>query len=554
MIETLTTTTTTTTTPQTPPVSPATTLASSASKMTAYLKSTSSCASTSTPTTHLDAVTDLYTRNISNSDVSTCSEELLLDFNESLLQNSPITMLPNYNINPTGEEFGDYLVIDVGGSTLRVAVISIDPGLSPQSSASSSPDTTQPSYLAGEDRSNRVHIVIEKKWEIENSFKNIDGNFFKWIGSKIHETLSQQHVIPLNTDVIKTGITWSFPLETTSHNNGKINYVGKGYTIADDIYDRDLKEIIETATKTHFNLIIDVRTVINDSLAVYAAGRFLDKYTRLAMVLGTGLNLCVALNAHDLHPKKQIKDESIVLLNTETSLFGRTFLNHNANKYDAKIDPRFKYNHHDLSFKPHMETDPVDQTIFQPIELMTSGRYLPELTRLIVEDLIEKKEIFSNGDFDFSQWHEVYTGFTGELMCYISENDDVQGIKSKIGQVYNWDAKFITIDDVKNLKIVINNILKRAAFIVASVIITYIKLINLHNSEVFNSRSRSKKIFKIGFVGSVLLYFNTYRDLILLYVNHNDFIADLNLKVDFKSVDNSSIVGAAIGAAYYKDR
>lgn len=272
------------------------------------------------------------------------------------------------------------------------------------------------------------------------------------------------------------------------------------------------------------------------------------------MVLGTGLNLCVALNAHDLHPKKQIKDESIVLLNTETSLFGRTFLNHNANKYDAKIDSRFKYNHYDLHFKPHMETDPVDQTIFQPIELMTSGRYLPELTRLIVVDLIEKKEIFTNGVFNFSQWHEVYTGFTGELMCYISENDDVQGIKSKIGQVYNWDANFITNDDVKNLKIVINNILKRAAFIVASVIITYIKLINLHNSEVFNSRSRSKKIFKIGFVGSVLLYFNTYRDLILLYVNHNDFIADLNLKVDFKSVDNSSIVGAAIGAAYYKDR
>lgn len=549
MIETL---ITTTPTPTPTPISaPAATLTSS--KMTAFLSGGGGDSKSSTP--HLDAITELYTKNVSNSNVKTCSDELLLDFNESLLENSSITMLPNYNINPTGEEFGDYLVIDVGGSTLRVAVISIDPPLSPQSSASSSPESSA-SYLGGEDRSNRVHIIIEKKWEIENSFKNIDENFFKWIGSKIFETLNEQSVITTNdfTQIINTGITWSFPLETTSHNSGKINYVGKGYTIADDIYNRDLKEILETCMKTHFNLTIDVQAIVNDSLAVYAAGRFLDKYTRLAMVLGTGLNLCVALNSNNLHPSKQIKDESIVLLNTETSLFGRTFLNHNSNKFDVIIDSRFKYNRQDLHFKPHMETDPVDQTIFQPIELMTSGRYLPELTRLIVEELIERKEIFNNEKFDYNQFHQIYNGFTGELMCFVSENDNFNEIKLKIAQIYNWDPVLITNEDIGRLKLVINNILKRAAFIVASVIITYIKLINHHNSEVFNSKTRSKKIFKIGFVGSVLSYFNTYRDLILQYVNQDDFINNLNLKVDFKSVDNSSIVGAAIGAAYYKDR
>ena len=54
-----------------------------------------------------------------------------------------------------------------------------------------------------------------------------------------------QNVIDVKS-VINTGITWSFPLETTDYNRGKIKHVSKGYTVGEDIYDKDLKMVLKT--------------------------------------------------------------------------------------------------------------------------------------------------------------------------------------------------------------------------------------------------------------------------------------------------------------------
>lgn len=476
----------------------------------------------------LEEMINLFNQNIHSSKLDSHSSHLVECFNEALLENSKITMLPNYNIQPTGNEQGDYLVIDVGGSTLRIAVISIDP----------------PPKNESCDRSNRIHCIIEKKWEIDDSFKMIDLNFFKWIGSKIEEILNNQKVISLNS-VINTGITWSFPLTTTAHNNGRINFVAKGYTISPEIHNHDLKEILESCMNLNFNIQIDIKVIVNDSLAVYAAGTFIDKYTKLAMVLGTGFNMCCSLPTNKMHLSKRIDDEKAVLLNTELSLFGSSLLDNISNKYDEIIDSRFKYNLSNLHFKPHMTVDPVLNTLFQPLELMTSGRYLPELTRLMLSELIELKKIFKNQS-DFNLLSKEYIGFTGELMCYISETNDYDLIKLKLESTYNWSN--ISNDDIIQLKKLIDCVIKRAAFIVAASIISFIKLFS-HHQEISNDEN--SKLIKIGYVGSVLLYFHSYRNLILEFVNKNEAIKNLNIKIDFKWVENSSIVGAAIGAAYY---
>lgn len=474
----------------------------------------------------IQEVLGLFNRNVSAPDLASNAESIYTDFNELLTHNSPITMLPNYNISPTGDEYGDYLVIDVGGSTLRVAVVTID----------------KPAGCLS-DRSDRVKLIIEKKWNIENSFKTIDLDFFKWIGERICETLQQQSLLNTST-IIDTGITWSFPLETTSHNNGTINFVSKGWTIADDVYNKDLKQILESTMKTHFNVDIDIHVVVNDSLAVYAAGTFLDKYTKLALVLGTGLNLCCSLKSKGFHADKQLEDA--VLLNVEMSLFGRLLVAANANRFDHIIDERFK----GVEFKPHLTADPRTKTLFQPTELMTSGRYLPELTRLILVELIDQNELFSHPSFDHSLLHHVYSGFSGELMCFVSELDDIDAIKGKLQSAYGWDHQLITKNDVVLLKQIVRSIIKRAAFVVAVTVVGLVKLIHEHDP----SQLLDTKLFKVGFVGSVLLYFHSYRDAILDYINNNEEIKALNIHVEFKLVDNSSIVGAAIGAAYYKVR
>ncbi|CAI5757498.1 unnamed protein product [Candida verbasci] len=464
-----------------------------------------------------------FTENLNDLNITKHSDFLLKDFKSSLKNNSKITMLTNYPIEPTGDEFGKYLVIDLGGSTLRIAVVNIDDDLN-------------------KSRQDRVSVVVEKKWIIENNFKTIDYNFFKFIGEKIEQTLKEQDLIELDS-VIKTGITWSFPLETTNYNNGKICHVSKGYTIDEEIYNKDLKDVLESVLKDNFNIQIDIESILNDSLAVYSAGCFIDDHMKLAMVLGTGFNMCCSLNKNEnIHDDKILSN--VNLFNTELSLFGTSLIKDVATKYDSIIDNRFSQA--TLNFKTYMEADPSNSKLFQPNELMTSGRYLPELTRLILLDLIENEEIFTN--INKEQLHEVLSkeydeSFDGEIVCFISETEDLNEIISKFKDLYSWD---ILKSDILIIKEVLNVIIKRAAFIVATSIIGFFKLINDNNEEKIENNN-----ITIGYVGSVLNYFHNYRILILDYVNNNEEIKKMGITIDLKLIENSSIIGAAIGAAYY---
>ncbi|EDK36382.2 hypothetical protein PGUG_00480 [Meyerozyma guilliermondii ATCC 6260] len=468
-----------------------------------------------------------FASNVNSNNLSSHSDTIFSHFNEALAENSKLTMLPNYNIKATGNECGSYLVIDLGGSTLRVAVIDIAAPLSDDE----------------EDRSGRIEVVIENKWEINDSFKNINNKFFDFIASKIFETLNSQSLIAIDPNtIINTGITWSFPLDSISHNRGKIVHVSKGYTVDPEIYNQDLKQVLESAMKRQHDLSLDVKVIINDSLAVYAAGSFVDAYMKLAMVLGTGANMCCSLDTAKLHSEKTL-DSDAVLLNSELSMFGMNLSQDLSTPYDKIVDDRF--HRASLNFKPHMEVDPDTMSIFQPSELMASGRYLPELTRLVMVDMIKDGELFASIDRkSLKSLYIPYEGFTGELLCAICEGNDTKKASELLTKQYAL-SQSVCEEDVLKIKTIGNCVIERAAYIVASSIIAFIKLLKDHNGPF------TSKFVDIGFVGSVLMYFHSYREKILKFVNENKDIKDLGLEVDLKPIENSSIIGAAIGAAYY---
>ena len=62
--------------------------------------------------------------------------------------------------------------------------------------------------------------------------------------------------------------------------------------MGEDIYDKDLKMVLEDTLRQEYGLTLDVQSILNDSLAVYSAGCFIDSKMKLAMVLGTGINMC----------------------------------------------------------------------------------------------------------------------------------------------------------------------------------------------------------------------------------------------------------------------
>lgn len=129
-------------------------------------------------------------------------------------------------------------------------------------------------------------------------------------------------------------------------------------------------------------------------------------------------------------------------------------------------------------------------------------------------------------------------------MCFVHQTEDYDKISDKLCGEYNWTS--VSINDIITLKQVIDCIIQRAAFIVANMILAFIKLLAQY------SDNKLLGDVTIGYVGSVLNYFHDYSSLIISYVNNNEVSKKLGLKIDLKLIDNSSIIGAAIGAAYYK--
>lgn len=468
----------------------------------------------------LNSAVHAFTRGVDIANLNLHASSIAAELDEALGEGTPIAMLPNHSIVPTGRECGDFLVVDLGGLTLRVAVISIAPD------------------APGKLRCERILLVVSNKWQVADARKLVDGAFFAWIAECIVATLAQQSVICARSTV-RTGITWSFSLQGTSRCLGTLLHMGKGYTILPSVAGRDLNELLTLAVQL-LGVQLRVQLIVNDSLAVYAAGRFLSNTTQLAMVLGTGVNLCcqLALSGR-LHVLKRLSDDALVLFNTEASLFGSCLVESFATKYDAAIDPRFAL---PLLFRPHMELDPQLGYIFQPLELLLLGRYLPELVRLVLVDMVERGEIFA-GQKNLEQLYTPYEGVTGQFVCLVSECDDHDAIARETAQLYHWDPRLVLLPDVVALKLVVDAVVRRAAFLLAVVIVGYVKLLRRHNGPF------ALDIVTIGYVGSVMEYFHRFRTAIAQFANGCPDVVQMGVQIELQAVGDSSLVGAAIGAS-----
>jgi hexokinase len=122
------------------------------------------------------------------------TRKLKLQFREALRSN-PQCMLPSYNHQlPTGCEKGQYLALDVGGSTLRVALVELK----------------SRGAQGGESR-----IVRMDSFKINPTVKKLEGMaFFDWMAQRIVETISSAlEKDERSKTPLLVGLAWSFPIE-----------------------------------------------------------------------------------------------------------------------------------------------------------------------------------------------------------------------------------------------------------------------------------------------------------------------------------------------------
>lgn len=442
----------------------------------------------------------------------------LCDFSRSLkaqfrqrLWSDRACMLPSYNYQlPNGSEQGRYLALDVGGSTLRVALVDLK-GLKE----------------GGFEGSARI-LRIEN-FRIDVAVKGLVGRaFFDWMAARVRETIIlaskgvEECMININSlqSPMLMGLAWSFPIEQTSLKGGLLQNMGKGFLAADGLLGQDLGDIIKQACKDH-GLQVEVAAIINDSSAALLSESYRRPSTRFGLILGTGFNIAAHLPVITIdrpkfgtRPASWFDKASHVIVNTEMGMFGNGFLP--MTRWDEQLKAS------------HPKPD------FQPLEHFVAGLYIGELARLIMIEAINTTGLF--GGVVPPSLVKPYTLETETLSILESDNTPLLESAQSTFSARHPTSQKPLVSEMLALRTISRLVTRRSAALVAAALYGLWELKREVESELVDSQnaetSPSSVQFlenakaeldlgsvAVGFNGSVIEQYPDYRENCQQYIN-----------------------------------
>ncbi|KAF9179019.1 glucokinase [Haplosporangium sp. Z 767] len=286
---------------------------------------------------------------LSKEQVQKIVDGLTAELVEGLSTTDPknITQQPSFITRlPTGKETGLYLAIDMGGTNLRTAAV----------------------HLLGD---GQVGVTMEKH-EITQELKTGTGEaMFDWIAD-CTAALLKTVALDMGNAELQMGVTFSFAIQQTAINRGKVLAMGKGFDLS-GVMGKDLKDLLEGGFARK-NLPVSVSAIINDTVGTLVSHAYVSPSTKIGVILATGTNAAYIERASEVSKYNGPACDQMIL-NTEWDAMGKAeYLP--QTKYDKEIDA--------VSLVPG----------FQEFEKMVSGLYMGELVRLALVDLIEQNAIF----------------------------------------------------------------------------------------------------------------------------------------------------------------
>lgn len=436
----------------------------------------------------------------------------------SKLRDSEACMLPSFcHTLPSGQEKGTYISLDVGGSTFRVALVELR--------GRNGPNT--PMVIK--------HLSTSK---IDEGIRKMpSAQFFDWMASRIQAMVEKEPKEWSSNEPLPLGLAWSFPIEQTSLRGGKMQGMGKGFSCHEDTIGMDLGALFEGACAKR-NLNVRVDAIVNDSSATLLSQAYLDPATSMGLILGTGTNAavylptaCMGRSKFGLRDSLWFTSAKKVITNTELSMFGKSIL------------PETRWDN--ILNREHQRPD------FQPLEYMTTGRYLGELLRLIIIEAVETGELF-NGTMP-AVVREPYSLDT-EVLAKL-ELDQSKSLKKSISMIKTTFGleKAPTATEVAFLRAAAESISHRAAAYLAVAVHALWAL--QKDAEIDPARSTGPSKTSIACNGSVILKYPGLKDRFGGFLQR--MISDDSSaggvaagdKIVLTSTDEAAIFGAAVAVA-----
>jgi hexokinase len=415
------------------------------------------------------------------------------------------TMIPScITVLPSGEEAGNYLSVDLGGSTFRVAFVK----------------------LMG--RSNPADVLYKSVIPVPDSIKQSSGReFFLWMAQEIKRGVETVKPV-LSGDTLQMGLSWSFPFTQFSMDSGIINKMGKGYLVADEITGWDLKDSFESAFR-QLNLDIRVAAVVNDGTACMISRAYSDPTTKISLILGTGINAGVMLPLRSISPEKQQKlsfrsGTQSCLVNTEISMLGDGVIPETC--WDIELDS-------------HME-----HPGFQPLETKVSGRYLGEISRLIIRDMILHNALC---DGCFPDGMDKPYGLASATMSEVEEhfrNNRMDLVKRVLSEAHPHAN--LSDADVFQICSVFVAVSTRSAGLTAAVLVALADILFNPEGAVIPPTGKPYEC-TIAFIGTVIERYPHFRERCQQYLDILGVSRGMKLRLE-GSGEDGSLLGPVIAA------
>lgn len=303
-----------------------------------------------------------------------------------------LLMEPSYVTGrSTGQEQGNYLALDFGGSNLRVCLVN----------------------LQGK------HIVSmeQGKHKFSDSIKKEKGVvLFGQIADFIDTFLTEQRQIgnlPKSQETaLNLGFTFSFPMLQQHLASGVLVRWTKGFENF-DVHGKDVVQMLQKELDDR-GIWVKVNAIVNDTVGTLAASGYANPSSQVGLILGTGTNAAyyeLTENITKLKPEV-INASKEMIINMEWGAFDDNKKILPLTEFDNKMDS--------LTWNPN-------QQIF---EKTISGYYLGEIFRLIIKKYIDQGIIFNGKSSNqFDTFEGVDTAFLSQIL------DDGSSELKAVGEV-----------------------------------------------------------------------------------------------------------------------
>ncbi|KAI9011601.1 hypothetical protein DFJ74DRAFT_699878 [Hyaloraphidium curvatum] len=250
---------------------------------------------------------------------------------------SYVTALPPADLKATS------LALDLGGTNFRVCSVKMDKG------------TVE---------------LDQEKFAIPAEAKASKDLLFDFLAQSIKTFLDKRPIEGGKGGQIELGFTFSFPVQQTSLDSGKLIAWTKGFN-APGVVGEDVVALLQAACVKVGLPNVHVAALVNDTVGTMMAYAVKDVDTRIGMIVGTGSNACYAEKREKVTKMggKRAKDAEWMVINLECGNFGS----------ESNILPLTKYDKATID----NSTAPKEQWI----EKLVSGKYLGEIARHAILDL-----------------------------------------------------------------------------------------------------------------------------------------------------------------------